>query len=79
MLEYIDKKEYEKAAEILLLKYYDPLYGHTLNRMDFKATINSDDVDQAVKKIKEYIEKWKIIVDFHDKYLKKIIFPSSKE
>ncbi len=57
MLEYIDKKEYEKAAEILLLKYYDPLYGHTLNRMDFKATINSDDVDQAVKKIKEYIEK----------------------
>jgi tRNA 2-selenouridine synthase len=59
MIELMESKEYEKAAEILLTKYYDPLYEHSLNRMKFSLTINNDSVAEAVKEIKNYLDSSK--------------------
>ena len=51
MLDYLETKEFEKAAEILLVDYYDPLYAHTLNQVDFSFTVSCNDLDKAVKEI----------------------------
>ena len=61
MIQLMEQKEYEKAAEILLVKYYDPLYEHSLNKMKFSFTINNDDLDEAIKVLKGYIRKDKSI------------------
>ncbi len=37
--ELIDQKKYREAAKILLQYYYDPLYEHTLKRMEFKGEV----------------------------------------
>jgi tRNA 2-selenouridine synthase len=55
MIRLMEDKEYEKAAEILLTKYYDPLYEHTLNKMKFSLTINNDEIDKAVIAMKKYL------------------------
>ena len=61
MIQLIEDKEYEKAAEILLVKYYDPLYEHTLNKMEFVFTVNSDNLEEAAKVLKDYFEEDKSI------------------
>ena len=61
MIQLIEDKEYEKASEILLVKYYDPLYEHTLNRMEFVFTVNTDDLNGAEKVLKDYFAKDKSI------------------
>ena len=55
MIQLMEDKEYEKASEILLVKYYDPLYEHSLNKMKFSVTINNDDLEKAAKVLKDYI------------------------
>ena len=57
MLDYLENKEFEKAAEILLIDYYDPLYAHTLNQVNFSFTVSCNDVDKAVKEIMEKVNK----------------------
>lgn len=61
MIQLMEQKEYEKAAEILLTKYYDPLYEHSLNRMEFIFTINNDNIEKASSVLKEYLAKDKSI------------------
>jgi tRNA 2-selenouridine synthase len=55
MLDFIDAKEFEKAAEILLVYYYDPLYNHSLSKLDYSFTVNCNDVDTCVKDIMEKV------------------------
>jgi tRNA 2-selenouridine synthase len=59
MLQFLDEKEYEKAAEILLVKYYDPLYEHSLNKKEYQKIINNDNVEKAVIEINEYLSSLK--------------------
>ena len=56
LLNYLENKNYEKAAEILLLKYYDPLYEHTLNKKKYVLTVNNDNLAKAVTEIKSYLK-----------------------
>lgn len=56
MLDLIDQGDYVEASKILLGKYYDPLYEHTLKRFNYIAEINSDDVDKGVEELKRFVE-----------------------
>ena len=43
---------------IMLEKYYDPLYRHSINRSDYIAIIENVNTDQAVKEIHATIERY---------------------
>ncbi len=49
--QHIENKEYNDAARLILTEYYDPLYKHTLNQMEYSEEINADDVEEAVDTI----------------------------
>ncbi|HLD00512.1 MAG TPA: tRNA 2-selenouridine(34) synthase MnmH [Candidatus Nanoarchaeia archaeon] len=51
----IDSQKYIDAAKILLEEYYDPLYYHTLKKIDFDLEVNNDDTNSAVKIITKKI------------------------
>ncbi|MBU0459704.1 MAG: tRNA 2-selenouridine(34) synthase MnmH [Nanoarchaeota archaeon] len=55
MLELLEKKEYEQAAEILLTKYYDPLYDYTLKKEAYLFEVNNNHLEEAVKIIKNKV------------------------
>jgi tRNA 2-selenouridine synthase len=55
MLQALENKEYEKAAEILLTDYYDPLYNHSLKKKEYSFTVNCNDVDDCVKELMEKV------------------------
>lgn len=50
---FLDEKKYEQAAAILLEKYYDPLYTHTLKKKTYEFHVTSDDLKKAVEKLRE--------------------------
>lgn len=52
----IEHKDYPLAAKLLLEFYYDPLYGHTLAKMDAAGTINTDDLHKAREELLEVIK-----------------------
>jgi len=57
MLDFIDAKEFEKAAEILLVDYYDPLYKHSLDKLNYSFTVNCDNLDKCIKEILGKVNK----------------------
>ena len=42
MLELLNNKEYNQINQILLEKYYDPLYSHTINNIEYQLEIDND-------------------------------------
>ncbi|MEK6969591.1 MAG: tRNA 2-selenouridine(34) synthase MnmH [Nanoarchaeota archaeon] len=56
----INEKKYQAAVKILLEKYYDPLYAHTLKQQKYTFTINNDDVEKAVEEIKSRLPELKL-------------------
>ena len=57
IIEHIDNKNHTEAARMILEDYYDPLYEHTLNKLNYSFEINSDDVDEAIKELNEKISR----------------------
>ena len=57
----IDEQKYEEVARILLKEYYDVLYAHTLKNVVFDLEISNNDVEEAIRKLKE-IEKITIFI-----------------
>ena len=55
MLDLLEQQEYELAAKILLTKYYDPLYEHTLKRKQYLFEVNNDDLEKATSIIKDKV------------------------
>lgn len=65
---YISKERYEKyhslliegklaeLSEILMEKYYDPLYDVGINKYTYDVNINYEDVDEAVEEIVTYLK-----------------------
>jgi tRNA 2-selenouridine synthase len=49
IINYIEQKDYFTASKMIFEFYYDPLYAHTLNAIEFEFEINADDIDTAVK------------------------------
>lgn len=47
--------KYEEAAEVLLEKYYDPLYQRTLREKAFHLRVNSMDIPEAVNRISAFV------------------------
>ena len=56
VVQHIDNREYHQAAKILLEKYYDPLYSHTLNQLQFQKEISSDNLKEAKNKLIQFTE-----------------------
>lgn len=56
MLINLENKEYEKAAEILLTDYYDPLYNHSLKKLTYTFEIKNNQLDSALKEIMEKVK-----------------------
>lgn len=52
----IDQKQFHEVTKILLEDYYDILYAHTINRQKYAFEVNNDDLDEAVKEIKEKVK-----------------------
>ena len=52
IVESISQRDYFTASKMIFEFYYDPLYEHTLNQMDFVFEIDADDIDQAVEELK---------------------------
>ncbi|MBT3814689.1 tRNA 2-selenouridine(34) synthase MnmH [Candidatus Woesearchaeota archaeon] len=55
MLDFIDAGEFEKAAKILLVYYYDPLYDHSLSKLDYSFEVNCNSVSECVKELLEKV------------------------
>ena len=55
MVNLIEKDKHREFAEFVLEKYYDPLYHHTIKKMQFIAVIENRTTAQAVSDIKEII------------------------
>lgn len=53
VLRLLDDRNFLEAAKILLEFYYDPLYGHTLKKMQFVAEVRNETVEEGVEKIRE--------------------------
>lgn len=53
----VKKGKYDEAVKILLEKYYDPLYSHTLKNVKFDFKVNSDDLGKAKKDIEISLNK----------------------
>jgi tRNA 2-selenouridine synthase len=53
--EYIDNNKLDDFIELLLTKYYDPLYHHALQKREFCAVIENLDSEEAARKINEII------------------------
>ena len=47
----MEEKKYFAAIKILLEKYYDPLYSHTLKEFNFIKEVNSDNIKEAIEKL----------------------------
>lgn len=55
LINLLKNKNLNQAVKILLEDYYDPLYEHTLKKINPKHTICSNTIDQGVKEIKMFI------------------------
>ncbi len=51
LLDLFDSKDYASCFEAILLNYYDKKYSHSLKKLSFSATISTDDIEIACKKI----------------------------
>ncbi len=46
----LDKKEYGQAWKILFTEYYDPLYNHSLDKLEYASLIENDDEKKTVER-----------------------------
>ena len=53
-----EKKEYAQGTELLLTKYYDPLYNRFLDTLQYTAVINNDIPEKAVEELKKFIHQY---------------------
>ena len=51
----VNKKEFDQLAEIMMLSYYDPMYGHGQNKHDFEYTFSSDDMEVCIENLENII------------------------
>ena len=51
----LEQGNYVEAMKLLLEFYYDPLYAHTLTKMQYAFEINNDEVHKAVRELQEKI------------------------
>lgn len=55
LLTQMDNKKYYDVVKFLLEKYYDPLYKHTIDNKEYAVIIKTDDTEDAVKQIRQFI------------------------
>jgi tRNA 2-selenouridine synthase len=55
LVDLISRERRHEFIEFLLEKYYDPLYSHTLGRMNFIATVENDSSERAAAQITHII------------------------
>lgn len=53
-IEYIKDKNYKDVARELVIKYYDPLYQHSIEKYHYDLIINYDKIENAAKEIEEF-------------------------
>jgi len=55
----LEQKKYGEAIKILLEFYYDPLYSNTLKNFNYEFEVSNDDVNIAVKQLKDHFSDLK--------------------
>ncbi|HOO72847.1 MAG TPA: tRNA 2-selenouridine(34) synthase MnmH [Spirochaetota bacterium] len=58
MIELFTGGDLKAFVELLLLKYYDPLYRYSISRLDFIGTVTNYDSDTAAKQVMEIAENF---------------------
>ena len=53
----IDGQDYVGAAKILLVKYYDELYAHSLDKIKYDFEVCSDDLDECLLELKKKLDE----------------------
>jgi tRNA 2-selenouridine synthase len=51
LLGLFERGDYEAVADVLITRYYDPLYSHTLKKYSYNLTVNADDMGAAAEEI----------------------------
>lgn len=62
VLDHINSKNYSEAAKLLLTKYYDPLYQHSLKKINYDFEIDNNNLAKAIKELKDKIKN---LIFFH--------------
>jgi len=61
LLDMFGKGDLRGFTRLLLMKYYDPLYQHTLDKMNFTAKIDNEDsakaADEVIRVIDDYLKR----------------------
>ncbi len=57
LVQSLDEKRPEKVAEILLIKYYDSLYNHTIKDIKYDFEARSDDLDKCIEELNKFAIK----------------------
>ncbi|MBI2666083.1 tRNA 2-selenouridine(34) synthase MnmH [Candidatus Woesearchaeota archaeon] len=60
VLQLLETGKFVEAARILLEFYYDPLYSHTLKKMQFVGEVRNESVEEGVKGIQEILTNFGI-------------------
>lgn len=53
LLSFLDKKDYDKVTEILLLKYYDEKYSHTVDNVNYDYEIENNEIKKGIKQLQD--------------------------
>jgi len=56
LLGYLDDNDLEHFMQVLLERYYDPLYKYSIDELDYSLTVDNDDSKKAVKDIRNYFK-----------------------
>ena len=57
-IELVEVGDIRKAAKIMMIEYYDPMYDKSLDRHDYKEEVFIDNVEDGVKKLKSVLKKY---------------------
>jgi tRNA 2-selenouridine synthase len=56
IVDHITNNNHTAAARMILEDYYDPLYAHTLNKLNYTTEINTDHLNQAQEQLQTFVK-----------------------
>ncbi|KDR95215.1 tRNA 2-selenouridine synthase [Peptoclostridium litorale DSM 5388] len=55
----VEEKDYDAVAKELIIEYYDPLYKYSIEKYKYDCKVDSDDMEELMECIGEYVEHLK--------------------
>jgi tRNA 2-selenouridine synthase len=54
----LEKKDVHTALSVLFKEYYDPLYSHYLDTLSYAFRINTDEIEEGIRQLKNFIHQY---------------------